>query len=108
MPKKPLKTKSSDMIIPVLAILALPRYNFMGTDEMLPTLKTIMKQHSADLEEFRGTQTKFDKAFYNLIQAREQKFSHNGEPLVNFTRATNRTYIMSITPAGRKYLKNNL
>ena len=99
------QTQPKDFILNVLRVLALK--GRLTTVEILPNLKNIMKMYRDDKLPFRGTQTKFDKAFYNFINKRDFHLIQKNKSLVEFSPTAAGTYIMSITADGKKYLKNN-
>jgi len=100
------KTSQKDFILPLLTLLALPRYSMVGTGEVLPDLKRIMKMFPKDKTPFRGTQIIFDKTFYNVIVNRDRHFTVDGKRLVNFYPLSS-GFAMAITADGIKYLKRN-
>ena len=101
------KTSQKDFIIPLLTLLALPRYSMIGTGEVLPDLKQIMKMFPKDKTPFRGTQIIFDKTFYNVIVNRDRHFTIDGKVLVNFYQL-NSGFAMAITADGKKFVQKNL
>ena len=102
---KKTQTQPKDFTLNVLRALAFK--GRLTTVEMLATIKPIMKMTKKDKLPFRGTQTKFDKAFYNFINKRDFHLFDKQKKLVEFTPTSSGTFIMSITVAGTKYLQNN-
>jgi len=99
------QTQPKDFTLNVLRVLALD--GRLTTVEMIPSLKKIMKMYRKDKLPFRGTQTKFDKAFHNFINTRDYHLIQNNKSLVEFSPTAAGTYIMSITAYGKEFLKNN-
>jgi hypothetical protein len=97
MPKK--QTESS-LIVPVLTVLSI---NGPTESKGLPDiLKNMVHLYQKDKEYLEGRSTTyFEQTVYNMISHRKLG------PLVNHTRVGKRSYILSLTAEGKKYLKKN-
>ena len=91
------------MLKSVLTILAI-KGSYVPSSEVKTSLELIVKKTKKDKLPFRGTQTRFDKRFYNFVARREQTFMRNDKALISSMQDSSNQVFLSITPAGKKYL----
>lgn len=100
-------TKTNRFLLPTLTILGL-NSDFMSSKKVRKQLDLLMKKNKNDKIPFRGTQTRFDKGFYNFIVSRETSFVVNDRALIEYMASNSGDMFLKITKDGEKFLRNHL
>ena len=98
------KHSERSLIKPTLTILALTGPIF--SSELSKNLMKILSLSKEDLNFLKNRNiSNFEQTVSNFISHRRLNKIRKGKPLVNFSKVGEKKLILSITPAGIKYLK---